>query len=135
MYEYVYPLFNSQGIIGFISVGGYCGNKTQEQLISIADELGIHSEKLQNSYQSLKKDHPDKDDLNTLIFPLCQMLELAYIKENNTVSDESLTTAMLRYIQQNYEKNITSQKLCEEFSCSRSYFSHIFKKKNNRSDI
>ena len=132
VFEYVYPLFNGQGIIGFISVSGYLGNKTPEQLASIAEEFGLCSEKLQNAYHSLRKKRPDENELDTLIFPLCQMLELAYIKEKSTLSDESLTTQMLRYIQQNYEKNITSQKLCEKFNCSRSYFSHIFKKKTGK---
>jgi two-component system response regulator YesN len=77
---------------------------------------------------------PPKERIDTLLLPLCRMLELAYIKkktEQDTSSDPF--KQILAYIQTNASSELTVEELCHHFSCSRSYFSHVFKKQTGKS--
>lgn len=125
--EYVYPIRDGESIKGFIAVSGYpCENK-EEYLAFVATHFGCDISAAYAEYDKLKPRLPDKERLDTLILPLCKMLELAYIKEEKTPRSDSLGEAISRYIRQNYAMDLTAEHICKVFSCSRSYLSHSFK--------
>ncbi len=126
--EFVYPISNGNETVGFISVSGYkTGNATQ-YITATAEKYSIPIENLMKTYSSLKTP-PPKADVDTLIHPLCDMLELAYIKSNiDHKIEEDFIDLAIRYIKQYHTSNITLDDLCKHFSCSRFYISHRFKK-------
>ena len=126
--EYIYPISNGETILGFISVSGYQAQNGEAYLQKTAERFSIPLAQLKTAYETLNATIPPKSKVDTLITPLCQMLELAYrTKTTPAPTDDRLMTGILRYIRQNYAMNITSESLCREFSCSRSYLSHSFK--------
>jgi len=125
--EYVFPIHDERNILSFISVSGYdCDNKEQ-YISSISKKFNCCPESVSNQYDKLKTDMPTKSRIETLILPLCKMLEFAYIKEAKESTPASLNEAICRYIQRHYSIDLTTEHICKEFSCSKSYFSHNFK--------
>ncbi len=127
--EYVYPISNGAKTVGFISVSGYgCGNS--DSFIKAASEkYSISAEGLKKTYGVLKKDIPKKEDVDVLLTPLCNMLELAYIKSaDSRGGEQTLEERIVRYVKQNHTLNITIADVCREFSCSTSLVSHNFKR-------
>lgn len=128
VFEYIYPISTGDAILGFISVSGYQTQNEEAYLQKTAERFSIAAEQLKNAYETLNASIPPKSRIDTLITPLCQMLELAYRTNAAPAPDaDRLIDRILRYIRQNYAMNITSESLCQEFSCSRSYLSHSFK--------
>lgn len=66
--------------------------------------------------------------VDTLIIPLLRMFESAYNKSVENVCNTTLIIEILKYVNKNYTQNITLKQLCTEYSRSRSYISHNFKK-------
>ena len=131
--EYIYPLHDEKSIIGFVSVSGYaCDNKDQYTCF-IAEHFDCHPDSVSREYNKLKTNTPDKKTLDTLILPLCKMLELAYLKEEKNPTQNSLNEAICRYIQRHYSMDLTTDLICKKFSCSKSYFSHSFKSHTGKS--
>lgn len=132
--EYVYPIRNGDRTVGFISVSGYASPIGEARLSNIIKELEVDPGQLKKSYLTLKQDLPAKDKIDTLLLPLCRMLELAYIKKE---AEQQATPhpfdQILAYIQTNASAELTVENLCQTFSCSRSYFSHTFKKQIGKS--
>ena len=86
------------------------------------------------AYSSLKCDTPTKERVDTLILPLCNMLELAYIKaEADVIADSDPIEDVLRYIKRNHTQKIALEDVCKHFGYSRSYISHVFKKRIGQS--
>ena len=133
VFEYVYPLKNAQSIIGFISVGGYASAEGAKRISQTAKEFGYSESVLQKAYDTLRDVDPNRERIDTLIAPLCLMLELAYRKEHREEKKEDMLTQILRYIQMNYSMELTSDELCRLFGCSRSYFSHTFRRETGKS--
>ena len=132
VFEYVYPLKNASEIIGFISVGGYACENTEDRIVPLCEELECSEETLRKAYGTLKDQRMDHARVDTLIYPLCQMLELAYRKEAQTDDGESLIKQIMKYIQNNYSTDLKVDDICKHFGCSRSYFSHAFKKESGK---
>ena len=126
--EYVYPISNGEGVIGFISVSGYACETGEERVKKTAKRFGYREEGLQRSYKALRAALPDKRRVDTLILPLCHMLELAYRRERAEEKNESLTVRICRYVRQHYDMELTTEHICQAFYCSRSQLSHTFKK-------
>ena len=134
VHEYVYPLSSGQETIGFISVSGYQAKTPESYLTATAEKFAIPHEKLCRAYAQLKKEMPPKDRIDTLIAPLCQMLELAYLKDASTPrEEEQLIDRILRYVKKEHTQDITLEQLCHRFSYSRSHISHLFKKSTGKS--
>lgn len=131
--EYVYPFFKEGRVIGFVSVGAYAKDGDKERVKKAADTFGYSEDALIKGYNALTRSIPDKKRIDTLVLPLCQMLELAYIKEKENDGTEDLITAICRYARQNYASDITTDTVCRKFYCSRSYISHTFKREVGRS--
>ena len=128
VYEYVYPLRSGKSMIGFISVGGYTAERGKERLCQISKTLSCSHDSLAKAYETLKTQQEDRTRIDTLIYPLCQMLELAYTKEEAADGKEPLTRQILRFVQKNYGTDLKVENICRIFGCSRSYISHTFKK-------
>ncbi|MBQ7336496.1 MAG: helix-turn-helix domain-containing protein [Clostridia bacterium] len=133
VFEYVYPLSDGQRMIGFVSVGGYSCAEGEQLVAGTAERFGYSEELLKKAYDTLRAAPPEKKKIDTLIFPLCQMLELAYRKDAGGTEKESLMTQILRYIQQQYAMDLTAEEICRNFYCSRSYFSHTFQRETGKS--
>ena len=133
VFEYVYPLRNAKNIIGFISVSGYACKEGAKRIARTSKEFGYSDSVLQKAYDTLRDIDADRDRIDTLVAPLCLMLELAYRKEHPSDEKEDILKQILRYIQMNYSVDLTAEELCRLFGCSRSYFSHTFKRATGKS--
>lgn len=125
--EFVYPIKHYDEIIGFISVSGYKTDNYREYIRAVSLKYELSEQKLISTYRSLADDLPSKERIDTLIMPLCAMLELAYIKtENSKQTAISFCDDVIRYLKKNHTRKITSSDICGHFSCSRSHLSHSF---------
>jgi len=125
--EYCYPFHDEKNVIGFVSVSSYACDKKDSFVYSVAKRFDCSIDSVAKEYSKLKTAMPDKNKIDTLILPLCKMLELAYLKEIKKAKDETLNEKICRYIQRNYSIDLTVDLICKKFSCSKSYFSHSFK--------
>lgn len=128
VYEFVYPFTSRGETAGFISVSGYRVDnaKSESALGRICGEYGFNLAELRKAYKSGLTDAiPDKEFTDTLIMPLCRMLELAC--GSRTDEADSLYTRILHYIHQHHNEKITVRELSEKFFCSVSAISHMFK--------
>ncbi len=124
--EFVYPIQTAEKTVGFICVSGYACPLSQSYLNAMQKKYGFPADGLAATYSTLKKDMPDLKAVDTLIEPLCQMLELAYRKSDEQPNSDSFVSRVIAYIKKYYTTPITSQTLCAEFYCSRSHLSHAF---------
>ncbi len=131
--ERVYPITNGTEVIGFISVSGYKTDQADSYLNRISQIYGLDCGELKKRYDLLNPVFPDVKQFDTLLLPLCQMLELAYLKSEISIEDESLTDKVIRFIKQNYNHHITSEDICKRFCCSRSFMSTQFNKATGKS--
>ena len=126
--EYVYPIYNSKGVIGFISVSGYTAPTATDYIKRLSEKFDIDFEVLTGIYQTLNAKLPAKNEIDILVNPLQRMLELAYLKLPSDVKPIDFYHKVLLYLKEHHTEDITSEDICKHFSCSRSYLSHLFKK-------
>ena len=131
--ERVYPISDGVEVVGFISVSGYQETNPQSYFGKLSRTYGFSKEQLAEAYGTLKPEAPRNEDLDTLLQPLCQMLELAYRKGGTHRKNLSLSQQVEQYIRQNRNQNITSQDICAHFSCSRSFMSTQFNRLTGKS--
>lgn len=132
--EFVYPIRRGDEYMGFISVSGYQSEGAESYIARVAQKYHISRKKLTAAYASLKCDTPKKEWVDTLILPLCDMLELAYMKEKaNAIAPNEPIEVVLNYIKRNHASKITLEDICKHFGYSRSYISHVFKKRVGQS--
>ncbi len=125
--EYVYPIFFNNNVVGFICVSGFSCANGKEYVTAIAKKYNFPYDTLLTTYKTLKNEMPEKAYVDTLIYPLCHMLELAHIKAVYDVEHENtFIYRIIHYLKQSYTQEITSETLCREFHCSRSHLSRIF---------
>lgn len=132
--EYVYPITSGEKTVGFVCVSGYMTENAESYIKRTSELFSIPEKNLREIYfSSLKRTIPSKEDIDTLIRPLCDMLELAYLKtEANAKNEEDITDSVIRYLKQHHTENIGLEDICAHFSCSRSHISHLFKKKTGK---
>ena len=132
--EYVYPISGVSGIVGFICVSGYQSENAQSYIEATAQKYFIPERTLGDAYAALNKNMPPKEEIDTLLIPLCNMLELAYIKSvDDGKNEEQLIDRVIRDIKQYHTRQITLDDVCSRLSCSRSQISHTFKKHTGKS--
>lgn len=131
--EYCYPLHDEKNMIGFVSVSSYASDKKDQFISFVAKHFDRSLDSVTGEYNKLKTNMPDKNKIDTLILPLCKMLELAYLKEVKETKTVSLNEEICRYIQRHYSIDLTTDLICKKFSCSKSYFSHSFKSYTGKS--
>lgn len=101
--------------------------------------------KLKNYIEFLKKEHNlsislnvDDDDsitqeqLNELIAPLCNILDVSFEQENEDASS-GIIKSVKKYLEEHRAKNISSTDICKALACSRSHISHQFKNQTGMS--
>lgn len=76
---------------------------------------------------------PNKAAVDTLVIPLVRMLELAYISSPAEDSRAIKISAVKNCINRSYSQKLSLELISREFSCSRSYISHMFKKNTGKS--
>lgn len=132
--EYVYPLTDGHRITGFLCVSGYKCSSPESYLRATAERYGLPLEKLRDVYASLKDEMPEKENVDTLITPLCHMLELACRKrESAPARDEQFVDRVVRFLKQYHTRSISVEDICRHFGCSRSYVSHQFSRYTGKS--
>ena len=130
--EYVYPFYDSHSLAGFICVSGYKNENISSYIEKSSAKFNIPRKYLQKTALSLKNEIPDKNYIDTIINPLIRMLELAYSKLSGAKQTDNIFDEIIRYINRHYQENITLDKICAEFSKSRSSVSHAFKKETGQ---
>lgn len=126
--EYVYPIFDGEKNVGFVCVSGYKSENISSYIKACSDRFGIPIAHLNKSSLLFKDDMPEKLRIDTLIVPLMRMLELSYGKLGTFNGNRETIDKIISYVNRNYAQNISIDDICKEFSCSRSYVSHNFKK-------
>lgn len=133
--EYVIPVKNNDVLLGFVSVSGYVGDRAKLKHLV---EKREHSEELLYRYyeKCLSAQIPDIQRVKMLTAPLCAMLVL-YCRENPTVKGLSNTDYIfshaILFLQSSYSEDIGVDEVAAYCHCSRSYISHIFRKKMDKS--
>lgn len=132
--EYVYPITSGSEVVGFISVSGFKTENFSSFLQRASERYTIPIDSLREVYSELSAECPLKEDVDTLIMPLCSMLELAYLKnQGKSGGEEETIDGIIRYVKQHHTQNITLEDVCERFFCSRSFIGHNFKNKTGKS--
>lgn len=125
--EYVYPIYFDDNVVGFVCISGFSCENSNEYITAVSKKYGLSYDTLLETYQNLKSEIPEKAYVDTLIYPLCHMLELAHIKATrDTQRKDSFIYQIIHYIKKYYTQEITSETLCKAFHCSRSHLSRIF---------
>ena len=130
--ERVYPIQNRTEVVGFISVSGYRTAEAGSYLTRISQHYQLDFSELQKRYKLLNPVFPDADELDTLLLPLCQMLELAYLQTEISAPEQTLTDQVILFIRENRNQHITSEDICRQFYCSRSHMSTQFNKETGK---
>jgi len=131
--EFVYPVYKEDKVVGFICVSGYKCPECESYMERVSKKYSVPKENLKAAYKSLKADIP-KSTVDTLIAPLCNMLELAFIKTvTKTNENMGIIEQVERYLKLNRTQNISSDDLCKHLACSRSHISHQFKNQTGKS--
>lgn len=127
--EYIYPISDGEKNVGFISVSGYKSENSLSYIKKVSEKFGLPVTELTKTYSMLKTVIPPKSEIDTLITPLCNMLELAliYTRNNNDLS-LSLVQKAAVYIRKHHNRQISSTDIGNELSCNRSYLSTSFNK-------
>ncbi len=133
VFEYVYPITSNHKIIGFISVSGYSCEKGKKRIQCLCREYGYSDGGLEKAYGSLRSEIPEKKQIDTLLIPLCNMLELAYMKREAIPNDKHPLDETVMYIKNYYDTDLKSRDICERFNYSRSYLTHEFKSLTGKS--
>ncbi|MBE5732713.1 MAG: helix-turn-helix transcriptional regulator [Clostridiales bacterium] len=109
--EFVYTITVRDKIIGYVVASGYKGDSGE-----------ILDKPLYDN--SLKSEPLCEALLNTLLAPLCIMLENLF--EKCEKAEDSEYNLMLQYLAENHT-TVTLSSFCKYFSRSKSYVSHMFK--------
>ena len=138
--EFVYPINCKDEVVGFISVSGYQASEelAKSYVKRISDKYCFDLKKTFEIYEkSLSAELLEKSFVDTIMMPLSNMLELAYLKQPEINrpqnSNEQTYHKILHYININHSNKITVSNLCNIFHFSPSYISHLFKKTNGKS--
>ncbi len=135
--ERVYGIYDSGRYMGFISVSGYQADASvaRPRIDHICEEFCFPRLLLNESYSKLSRDFPDEALLDSLVIPLCRMIEYGnfYMEQTSKDLAESLYIKILRYINANFCREISVGQLAEKFSVSPSQISHTFKRMNGKS--
>lgn len=123
----------------FISVSGYGINtqKAIERIDRLSEEFLIDRSELIKIYENgLKHVSENTENLKTLIYPLCHMLQLLQLTlcETSEIQTKNKTfDSILAYVQRNITQDITLRDIADACTCSESTVSHLFKEYTNQS--
>lgn len=124
VFEFVYPVKSPEKTVGFISVSGYKAPGGEERVKRTAAHYGLSQGMMLEKYAQLKEPPADKSEIDALIFPLLDMLTLAFILGDGKRT--SLAGRTAEWINKNYGSPITSKEICRALGVSRAYMSREF---------
>ena len=112
--ELLYPIRSEQKRVrGFIAVSAYCGTEGEGQT--------MYNHCL---FSTLRATEPPRALTDTLIPPLCMMIE--HLIDEEEEESESEFKRIAAYLAENHT-HVTLEELCAHFRRSRSHISHLFK--------
>lgn len=141
--EFIYPISAGGNTIGFVSVSGYrpaegseLWNKAMHKLDKLCMRYELDRGRVMEMYtSSLTPELPDRKLIDTLINPLCDMLQLAYGEyiscskgDAQAGTNNRLYYDICNKILHDHTNKISLKTLSEHFNYSESYISHLFKK-------
>ncbi|HJA92211.1 MAG TPA: AraC family transcriptional regulator [Candidatus Eisenbergiella merdipullorum] len=115
VYECLYPIYEDSAVVGYAAVSGYRKKAPPENMADM--ELWR---------ESLNPEEIPRTLCDTLIPPLCRMLELLFLCPPNSADADPEYNLIFHYINEHHNR-ITLSEICLEFGRSRSYISHMFK--------
>ncbi|MBR0218792.1 MAG: helix-turn-helix domain-containing protein [Clostridia bacterium] len=139
--EAIFPLSRADGkTIAFLSVSGYAAPKevALPRIARASRDFSLSSEKLMESYASLRSDEPDMAHLRRVIAPLQHMFTLLIEYHHALCKPQMPMTStvcfyeqLLEYINRHFAERITLRNLSEKYHCSYSCISHLFRQFGN----
>lgn len=137
--EYVISLIYDSSVFGFISVSGYCTNYEEgiARVCNISSKYNLDKEHILDIYnKSVKNVLPSKTLIRQTVGVLARLMELLCIKvirysvaaENSTNADIILNHILL-HIARYFNTPINLSQIATTCNCSKSYISHLFKKR------
>lgn len=138
--EYVVPVWHKGKLLAFISISGYKAPKSvaKQKIEYMAKEYCLNKAVLEETYgRYLEEKPPLKDFIETVITPLCCMLERLYLENQPVYSRRVNANAdyiyghILSYIAQNYAEKITLADISKACFCSISHVNRIFRSRSD----
>lgn len=146
MTEFIYPVRNELGKThAFVCVSGYCVDreKAVPRIRRVCEEYRFSFEHAMEIFDNAEyKSLPDKQQLDVLINPLCNMLTLlvTWLARDKAAGSGLQTnisigtyTSIRQYLEMVYTSDITINDLCKRYNCSASYISRLLRKFGNTS--
>lgn len=137
--EFVYPVTVNGKTRGFVSVSGYRGKNEAAatgKALHLFKKCGSAKTKDPEALraENLSSEIPDFLEIDTAVKPLLFMLE-NYLETAllNSRRADSLYRRLLRFLVEHRHEPLCMKKIAEEFHCSVSTLSHLFKKESGQS--
>ncbi len=133
--ERVYGVYLENELLGFVSVVGYKADRqiSAPRLEFVCKEFGFIQKDVLSLYEKLGDCLPEEALLDSLIFPLCRMIEYGNYLLRKSRRSDGLYMNILSYLSNYYTENICVEDIAKAFFVSPSQVSHTFKKNNGKS--
>lgn len=134
VFEYIVPIFlkDADKPQAFICISGYQDDKrAKKQLRLLERSYGMDARTLMQAYKTHLRPMPKTPPEPALLKPLTEMLEKYFTaaKRVQSSSGDYIYAHAIAYIHQHYKERIRLENICDFCHCSKSYISHMFKKR------
>ncbi|MBQ4160908.1 MAG: helix-turn-helix transcriptional regulator [Clostridia bacterium] len=134
VFEYIIPLRTGAGekTQVFMCISGYRNDaRAQRQLRMLERSFGMDMQVLKAAYEKYLRPMPDAPPDAEVLAPLVKMLEQYFSNPKNRRGSNSdyIYAHAIAYIHQHYREKIRLEDICNFCHCSKSYISHMFKKR------
>ena len=140
--EFVFPIRCENGLtVGFVSVSGYdpSHSRFDARRTRTSKRYGLSDTILEELWKKEMKPLPDTHEsllavIKPLLYMLTQFCDSKDKSRKNLINTESDTAflAITRYLEEHFSDSVSLDTICVEFNYSRSYISHLFKKKSGQ---
>ena len=134
--ERVYRLSLGEHYLGFISVSGYRASQEEAhaRIKRLCRTYDCREDEALRFYGQLREEMPSESLLDSLLFPLCRMIEYGNLQFEPIIRrGGNLYIRLIHYINDHFCEDISLSSLSERFSVSVSQISHTFKKNSGKS--
>jgi AraC-like DNA-binding protein len=139
--EFFVPVIFEGAVIGFVSIGSFKSDSAaaMERIDRVIETYHLDRQTVMDLYNSgFKENTYDMDFIRLLSTAIAKEIEficLEHVKEKGAIenvssSENHIYMQILTYLQTHYRYNLRLEEVCEIFGCSKSYISHMFKKKS-----
>ena len=127
LYEAVAPLYYSGILSGYLMMGQALDTSlyTKEEVYRLSSQYISHTDALKEAIENIPASTKDKIASCINIMSICA--EYITLSNRFKVSTKNLAQDVKTYIQENYDKKITLDRLCKQFYCSKATLTHSFK--------